>query len=365
MKVVLKKSIVFLITFCSLAGCAIEQLGAPSLNEVCLADQRDNCINAVYPGAAYDLALLGEQFQPAYLISLDNTQAPETRAHFMGKVGHVVISPLTLQPELLRDAQVLHGRLEGNLPVGLHSAEVVTPAGQHALLADALRVTNPLRVNGRTHEPQAPAGYPFHLEVDLENLGPVDIQDSSITLSQQGSGSCELPQTPEVFTIPAGQAVVRQIELAAVNPGKVTLGLSVSGVVNQTVFIELEQPLAIEARVLTPTDLQAVASLDQPSARLGHFFELIVDVTNLGQTPALGVELLIPNQSGPGTVSWEAPKPEALDIPAGSTRRIRWEGRATNTGAVEISARISGMEAISGRLLGPIGTNLLELQIIP
>jgi len=251
------------------------------------------------------------------------------------------------------------------LPVGLHSAEVVTPAGQHAQLADALRVMNPLYVRGLVQEPQAPAGYTFHLEVDLENLGPQDIQDASITLSQQGSGSCELPQTPEVFTIPAGQTVGRQIELAAVNPGQVTLALSVSGTVNQTVLIELEQPLAIEARVLSPTDLQVVASLAQPSVRLGRYFELIVDVTNLGQTPALGVEMLVPNQSGPGTVSWDALEPEALDIPAGSTRRLRREGRATNTGAVELSARISGMEAVSGRLLGPIGANLLLLQILP
>jgi len=352
-------------TFGLPAGCAIEQVPAPSLSEVCLAQERDGCINAVYPGAVYDLALLGEQFQPAFEISLDNSEPPATRGLFKGKIGDVVISPLTLQPDLLRGYQVLHGQLAGNLPIGLHAAEIVTPAGQRSQLADALRVMNPLSVTSRFQKPQVPAGYLFILYVDLENLGPQDLQDVSITLSQQGSGFCELPQPADAFTVPAGQKVVQQIELAAVSPGQVTISLAVAGLVNQTVLVDLEQPLSIDARVLTPTNLQVVASLAQPSVRLGRFFELIVDVTNLGQTPARGVELLVPTQSGPGTVDWDTIKPEALDIPADSTRRIRWEGRATNTGNVEISARVSGMEAVSGRLLGPIGSNLLVLQILP
>lgn len=259
--------------------------------------------------------------------------------------------------------RALSGRLPGTIPVGRHAVELHTPAGQLAVLENAFGIQDPLRISASISEPRVPQGFGTRLVVDLANLSPVVVSDIELELSLAGDGSCSLPEALTPFGLAGGQQTSVTINLIAQAVGRVEILLSAKAAANGLVQIGPSEPLVARLLVLSQASLEAEASVTPASAVLGESVDFAALVTNSGQTPALAVELLNPLVEGDGEIAWSQDLPTPLDIPAGASRYFHALGHAVRAGTVGIRANVKGSEAISGRALGSVTSQIAWIDI--
>jgi hypothetical protein len=153
------------------------------------------------------------------------------------------------------------------------------------------------------------------------------------------------------------------MQVQAEQAGSASLLLEVSALAGGFVAVGTREPLPTGVLVLPPADLMVSADMSPSAVDPGESFELIVNVFNPGGVEALDVEVLAPVVSGSGSAALDDPAPTRLDIPAGSMRAIPWGGQALSPGTVVFAARVQGLEAVSGRLLGPVDAESVSLEI--
>ncbi len=344
------------------SGCAVDTLAESSLSAICLADNADDCQNAIYAGTETELVVFGDNLHPAFAINLDQQDSPSLSGSFAVTIGETALQELHL--DVSGPMPVLRGTLPGTTAVGMHAAILQTPSGNQAELDNAFRIVNPLEFKLSLSEAILPTGHTVQLAVHLENIGSARIEQIVASAAQAGDGHLRISDPTKVLSLRAAETASIEFDLVAEQAGSVSISVSLSGRVNQTVAVGSSVPVVTNVGVLTAAALTATASLTAPSAATGTSFELIVDLSNTGQTNITDARLLSPQWSGSGSVLFADPGPSALDLPPLSSRRLRWSGQAVSAGTVEIVVQIGGNEDISGRELTPFTANSVFLEIL-
>jgi len=339
------------------AGCAVDNLPDPALQDVCQSAQGP-CVNRAYAGERASIALIGEHFDPAFAVNLNNDDPPILRGAFRAYIAQTPIEDLQRHSD-----QLLAGRLPGTVPLGSHDVTVEIPGGMHSRLPEAFSIVDPLSVTVAPGYRLIPVGHSFGLDVTLENLGPVLLTQVTLRLSQDGTGRFLLPADSVLASLGGESTSTTTLPLQAEQPGPATLLLEVSALAGGSVLVGTQEPLAVDILALPPAVLVASAEVVPTTVDPSENFELIVNVFNTGGTDALDVEVLGPEVSGSGSVTLGDPAPARLNIPAGSRQTIRFGGRAEERGTVLFDVGVQGVEAISQRLLGPVSADPVSIEI--
>jgi len=338
-------------------GCAVENLPEPALFDVCLNSETP-CINQAYAGERTNIVLIGEHFNPAFNVDVNDDNPPPLCGSFQASIADKPIEDVRRLSENL-----LSGTLPGTVPLGSHDVIAKFPGGRRAGLNQAFSIVDPLVVTASPQHPRAPQGHAFGLDVTLQNLGAALLTQITLGLSQEGPGQITLPADSVVASLGGGSSSTTTLQLQAQQPGSATLLLEVSALAGGNVLVGTPEPLAIDMLVLPPAVLAVSGEVSPTTVDPGDDFELIVDVYNSGGVDALEVEALEAGVSGSGSATLDAPTPSPLSIPAGSRRTIRFSGQALSRGTVIFDVRVVGREAISQRLLGPVDAEPVSIEI--
>lgn len=341
------------------AGCAVEDLPDPALFEIC-RDSQGPCIDQAYAGERASIALVGENFHPAFSVDINNDDPPPLRGAFQAYIAGIFIEDVRRQS----DVRML-GTLPGTVPLGSHDVTVEIPGGRWARLEEAFSIVDPLSVTVAPPPQRIPNGHTFEMEVELENLGPALLTQITLGLSQEGTGRFDLPADSVLASLGGGESTPEPITLTitARQAGSVSLMLEVSALAGGIVLVGTAEPLVIDLLVLPPAVLVASAEVSPTTVDPGEDFELIVDVFNTGGTDALDVEVHDLAINGSGSVHLGDPVPSRLDITAGSRQTIRFGGQAQESGTVEFNVSVDGLEAFSRRPLGQVYADSVSLEI--
>jgi hypothetical protein len=344
-------------------SCAEQSVPAPVLAEVCQSESDAVCIPHAFAGTATELTLLGHHFYQVYEVDLGNEEDPEKLGGFGAWMEEAPIDQLHIESRRIRGYEALSGELQGVLAIGTYDVEMETPSGQRARLQDAFLIDNPLLVDAHPEVARTPRAHTILLSVILENLGTPPLTEITLSLSQEGSGGFILPEPATSLVVEGGAVRKVDLELQADRLGQVSVMLEARALANGNVVVGPESPVQIDLTVLREASLVVSASVHPPVAAPGERFELVADISCRGETPALEVGLQALDLTGTGTVEMDPPPPEKQDIPAGSRRVFLWAGSATGSGTVEVTLQASGIEAISGRELGPTSADPIVLEI--
>ena len=339
------------------AGCATESLPDPSLYSVCLS-AKEPCVSEAYAGETPNVALIGEHFHPAFEVDIGSDDPPLLLGDFWATIANQPIDDVRRDTDTL-----LLGTLPGTIPLGTHYVIVEIPGGKRAGLPEAFGIIDPLEVTATPEHLRVPEGHSFGLDITLQNHGTALLTQITLNLSQEGAGQVLLPADSVLTSLGSESSLTVTLPLRAERQGPTTLLLSVSALAGGFVVVSTQEPLATGVLVLPPAALVASAEVSPSTVGLGDSFELIVSVFNTGGVLALDVEVLEPEVSGSGSVALDSPAPPQLNIPAGSRQTLRWGGRALSRGTVVFDARVLGLEAISGRLLGPEAADPVSIEI--
>ena len=132
------------------AGCAVENLPSPTLFDVCLSIEGP-CVNQAYAGERTDLVLIGEHFNPAFDVDIDNDDPPPLRGSFRADIAGTPIEDIWRHSDTL-----LLGTLPGTVPLGSHDVIVEFPGGMRAGLQEAFSIVDPLSVTAAPEHPRVP-----------------------------------------------------------------------------------------------------------------------------------------------------------------------------------------------------------------
>lgn len=339
------------------AGCAVENLPDPALFDVCLSSEGP-CVNQAYAGERANIVLIGEHFNPAFDVDINDDNSPPLRGSFRASIAGTPIEDVRRHSETL-----LVGILPGTVPLGSHDVIAEFPGGMRAGLQEAFSIVDPLAVTATPQHSRVPQAHAFGLDVTLQNLGTALLTQITLSLSQEGSGRITLPADSVVASLGSESSSTTTLQLQAQQSGSATLLLDVSALAGGNVLVGTPEPVAIDLLVLPPAFLVASGEVSPTTVNPGDDFELSVDVYNTGGVDALDVEVLEAEDSGSGSVTLDDPAPSPLDIPAGSRRTIRFSGQALARGTVVFDMRIVGLEAISQRLLGPVDADPVSIEI--
>jgi hypothetical protein len=339
------------------AGCAVENLPNPALFDAC-RDSEDPCVNQAYAGERASVVLIGENFNPAFAVDINNDDPPPLRGAFRAFIADMPFEDVRRHSEFR-----MLGTLPGTVPLGSHDVTMEFPGGMHTRLEDAFSIVDPLSVTVTPEHQRIPQGQSSGLDVTLQNLGPVLLTQITLSLSQEGTGRFVLPADSVLSSLGGESTSTTTLQLQAQQPGSATLKLDVSALAGGNVLVGTAEPLVVEFLVLPPAALVASAEVSPTTVDPGEGFELIVDVFNTGGTDALDVEVLEPVVSGSGSATLADPAPARLDIAAGSRQAIRFSGQALQSGTVVFDVRVQGLEAISQRLLGPVDADPVSIEI--
>jgi hypothetical protein len=339
------------------AGCAVEDLPDPALFEIC-RDSQGPCMDQAYAGDRASVALIGEHFNPAFSVDINNDDPPPLRGAFRAYIAGISIEDVRRQSDVL-----MVGTLPGTVPLGLHDVTVEFPGGMFARLEEAFSIIDPLSVTAVPEHRRIPGGNAFGLDVTLQNLGPALLTQVTLSLSQEGTGRLVLPADSVMASLGGESTSTTTLQLQADQRGATTLLLDVSALAGGNVLVGTAEPLVIDLLVLPPAVLVASAEVSPTTVEPGEDFELIVEVFNTGGTDALDVEALEPAAGGSGLAILGDPAPDRVDIAAGSRQTFRFGGQAQESGTVVLDVRVQGLEAISQRLLGPVDADPVSIEI--
>jgi hypothetical protein len=339
------------------AGCAVEDLPDPALFGIC-RDSQGPCLDQAYAGERASVALIGENFHPAFSVDMNNDDPPPLRGEFQAYITGIPIEDVRRHSDVL-----MAGTLPGTVPLGLHDVTVEFPGGRFSRLEEAFSIIDPLSVTAVPEHRRIPGGYAFGLDVTLQNLGPVLLTQVTLSLSQEGTGRLVLPADSVMASLGGESTSTTTLQLQAQQRGAATLLLDVSALAGGNVLVGTAEPLVIDLLVLPPAALVVSAEVSPTTVDPGEDFELIVDVFNTGGTDALDVEVLEPTAGGSGLAILGDPAPPRLNIAAGSRQTIRFGGQAQESGTVVLDVRVQGLEAISQRLLGPVDADPVSIEI--
>jgi len=339
------------------AGCAVDDLPSPVLLDVCQSSQGP-CVNQAYAGERTGIVLIGDHFNPAFSVDVNNDDPPRLRGVFQAYIGQTPIDDLRRHSEML-----LVGTLPGTVPLGTHDVTLEVPGGMHARLPEAFFIADPLTVTVAPEHQSVPVGHSFGLDVILQNLGPALLTQITVSLAQEGDGQFLLPADSVLASLGGESTSTTTLQLQAQQSGPDTLLLEVSALAGGNVRVGTLEPLAVDLLALPQAALVASAEVSPTTVDPTESFELIIDVFNTGGTDALDVEVIETIVSGSGSVSLGDPAPARLDIAAGSRQTIRFSGQALQRGTVVFDVHVHGVEAISGRLLGPVAANPASVEI--
>lgn len=348
----------------ALGACAEQDVPEPFLRQVCLAESVDECIDHAWAGSRPELWLLGEGFQPAFDVDLGQSGGVVVRGSFSASIAGHDMGELWLEDGEIMSWQALSARLPGDVALGRQTVELLTPAGQRAVLEDAFGILDPLRISVSVDQPRVPLGSVARLRIDLENLSPALISDVTLAITAAGDGRCELPETLTPFGMAGGEEVEMVFDLTGLAAGPIELSVSASGLAGGQVPIGPAQPLPAAFSVLSQASLEVQASISPAPARVGDTVDLSVLVTNTGQTPARDVRLLDPLAEGDGKIDWSQEVSEPQDIPAGASRNFHQRGQAARAGSLGVRANATGTESISDRPLGSVSSATAWLNIL-
>jgi hypothetical protein len=351
-----------------LAGCVELAEGPPRLREVCLAEEEQGCVQQGLAGEDLALVLRGQNPGASFVVDLGNRDPIPTAdgKGIRAWIGDQELTGLVLSEGDAPGGFVLTGTLPGRLALGYHDAILQTPSGLAAELREAFLVQDPFVIRKVTTDaPEFPVGYTTILSVTLENQGRSAITDIELGLTQQGTGRCLLPSLPAAFTLGAGESRAIDLGLRAVEAGTLSVFVTAAGRANGVVEVGpgTLNPSEKALSILGPAQLKVTAAIAPASLAVLQVFEVTVEVENTGGTPALDVRLLAPTLAGSGAAEMESPPATRLDLPPNAKQQVQWGGRALGPGTVQISARATGEEAISGRPLGPVESEPVELTI--
>jgi hypothetical protein len=339
------------------AGCAVENLPEPALLDVCLGSEGP-CVNQAYAGERTSIVLIGEHFNPAFNVDVNDDNPPPLRGSFRASIAGTPIEDVRRH-----SATLLLGTLPGTVPLGSHDVIAEFPGGMRAGLHEAFSIVDPLAVTATPQHSRVPQAHAFGLDVVLHNLGTALLTQINLRLTQEGSGQFTLPADSVVASLGGESSSTTTLQLRAQQSGSATLLLEVSALAGGNVLVGTPEPLAIDMLVLPPAALVASGEVSPTTVNPGDDFELILDVYNSGGVDALEVEALEAESSGSGSATLDDPTPSPLDIPAGSRRTVRFSGQAVSSGTVVFDVRVVGREAISQRLLGPVDADPVSIEI--
>jgi hypothetical protein len=352
-----KAWIIWTATLAFSAGCAVDNLPEPSLYDVCLSSEGP-CVSQAYAGARTSVVLIGEHFNPAFSVDINDDNPLPLRGSFQASIAGTPLEDVRRHSDTL-----LTGTLPGTVPLGTHDVIAILPGGMRAGLQQAFSIIDPLTVTASPQHPRVPREHAFGLDVTLQNLGTALLTQITLSLFQEGSGRISLPADSVVASLGGESSSTITLQLQAQQSGSAKLLLDVSALAGGNVLVGTPEPLAIDMLVLPPAVLVASGEVSPTTVNPGDDFELIVNVYNSGGVDALDVEVLKAETSGSGSARLDDPTPSPLDIPAGSRRTIRFSGQALSRGTAVFDVRIAGLEAISQRLLGPVDADPVSIEI--
>ncbi len=338
-------------------GCAGQPPPDPALYSVCMS-AGEPCASEGYAGEWIEVALNGEHFHPAFEVDLGTSGPPPVRGEYQASIAGTPLDDV----RRVTDALLL-GTIPGTVPLGSHDVIVEIPGGRRAGLPKAFRLVDPLSVLMEPEHPRVPEGHAFGLDITLQNDGTALLTQITLRLSQEGAGRLQLPPDSVLGSLAGESFVTTTLQVRAQQTGSASLLIEVSALAGGSVPVGTRQPLATGILVLPPASLIVSADVSPPAVDPGDRFELITTVFNPGGTQALDVEVLAPTVSGSGSALLDDPAPTGVNIPAGSVLTIPWGGQALSPGTVVFEARVQGLEAVSGRLLGPLDAESVRLEI--
>jgi hypothetical protein len=239
-------ALVFLIS-----GCLTEEISDPVLEQVCLEEKLERCVNVSFVGQSIRLALVGLQFHSAYEVNLGDSNEIPVHGRFQAWMDDLALEDVFWVPQEKWGMQAVIATLPRTAPLGTHDVLLQTPVGKQTNLLSAFRLVDPLVGWTETLQPQVTVGGLASFVIHLENTGSVPVTQTTFEFSQEGAGHLLLPVL-EPLEISPHASISVPVEAQADQAGDLTLSISVRAMADSVVEIGTESPWQIHFEVTTP-----------------------------------------------------------------------------------------------------------------